>query len=179
MDTDSPKVKTSLLLVSSLTIASMITISASLPDMSAHFSDLPGGPALVKLSLSLPALFIALTATLAGAFIDRAGRLKLLGAALVLYADRSDVCGRNFVYNPGWLYGRYFMGNPFPPLPLRPGHTSFCAPIPTRTLKPRYLNRYDPGGEYKISANNLVCISKRHAYVGPIFYTSYTNPVLP
>ena len=43
MDTDSPKVKTSLLLVSSLTIASMITISASLPDMSAHFKDLPGG----------------------------------------------------------------------------------------------------------------------------------------
>ena len=86
MDTDSPKVKTSLLLVSSLTIASMITISASLPDMSAHFKDLPGGPSLVKLSLSLPALFIALTATLAGAFIDRAGRLKLLGAALVLYA---------------------------------------------------------------------------------------------
>jgi len=86
MDPDSPKVKTSLLLVSSLTIASMITISASLPDMSTHFKDLPAGPALVKLSLSLPALFIALTATLAGAFIDRAGRLKLLGVALVLYA---------------------------------------------------------------------------------------------
>jgi MFS family permease len=109
MDTDSPKVKTSLLLVSSLTIASMITISASLPDMSAHFSDLPGGPALVKLSLSLPALFIALTATLAGAFIDRAGRLKLLGAALVLYAlAGSSGFWLNNIY--GILAGRALLG---------------------------------------------------------------------
>ena len=109
MDTDSPKVKTSLLLVSSLTIASMITISASLPDMSAHFRDLPGGPALVKLSLSLPALFIALTATLAGAFIDRAGRLKLLGAALVLYAlAGSSGFWLNNIY--GILAGRALLG---------------------------------------------------------------------
>ena len=109
MDTDSPKVKTSLLLVSSLTIASMITISASLPDMSAHFKDLPGGPALVKLSLSLPALFIALTATLAGAFIDRAGRLKLLGAALVLYAVAgSSGFWLNNIY--GILAGRALLG---------------------------------------------------------------------
>jgi MFS family permease len=109
MDTDSRKVKTSLLLVSSLTIASMITISASLPDMSAHFKDLPGGPALVKLSLSLPALFIALTATLAGAFIDRAGRLKLLGAALVLYAVAgSSGFWLNNIY--GILAGRALLG---------------------------------------------------------------------
>jgi MFS family permease len=109
MDTDSSKVKTSLLLVSSLTIASMITISASLPDMSVHFRDLPGGPALVKLSLSLPALFIALTATLAGAFIDRAGRLKLLGAALVLYAlAGSSGFWLNNIY--GILAGRALLG---------------------------------------------------------------------
>ncbi len=109
MDPNSSKVKTSLLLVSSLTIASMITISASLPDMSAHFKDLPGGPSLVKLSLSLPALFIALTATLAGAFIDRAGRLKLLGAALVLYAIAgSSGFWLNNIY--GILAGRALLG---------------------------------------------------------------------
>ncbi|MGB5508247.1 MFS transporter [Robiginitalea sp.] len=109
MDHNSAKVKTSLLLVSSLTIASMITISASLPDMSAQFKDLPEGPSLVKLSLSLPALFIALTATLAGAFIDRAGRLKLLGAALVLYAVAgSSGFWLNNIY--GILAGRALLG---------------------------------------------------------------------
>ncbi|WP_238528112.1 MFS transporter [Robiginitalea biformata] len=78
--------KLSLLLVSSLTIASMITISASLPDMSRDFSGYPNGQALVKLSLSLPALFIALTSLLAGGYIDRKGRKPLLGVALVAYA---------------------------------------------------------------------------------------------
>ncbi len=80
------EVKLSLLLVSSLTIASMITISASLPDMSRDFSGYPNGQALVKLSLSLPALFIALTSLLAGGYIDRKGRKPLLGVALVAYA---------------------------------------------------------------------------------------------
>lgn len=86
MDYKHPGVKASLLLVSSLTIASMITISPSLPDMSRHFGEHPWGTELVKLSLSLPALFIALSAVLAGRFIDRAGRLKLLGVALIGYA---------------------------------------------------------------------------------------------
>ena len=80
------EVKLSLLLVSSLTIASMITISSSLPDMSRDFAGYPNGLALVKLSLSLPALFIALTAILAGKFIDRKGRKPLLGIALIAYA---------------------------------------------------------------------------------------------
>jgi len=64
----------------------MITISSSLPDMSRDFAGYPNGQALVKLSLSLPALFIALTAILAGKFIDRKGRKPLLGIALVAYA---------------------------------------------------------------------------------------------
>jgi len=83
---DSKPVKAVLLMVSSLTIMSMITISASLPDMTNTFSDVPNGPKLVKLILSFPGLFIALTAMIAGIFIDKFGRLKLLGFALVLYA---------------------------------------------------------------------------------------------
>lgn len=86
MDVNRWEVKLSLLLISSLTIASMITISASLPDMSRDFGQYPNGQALVKLSLSLPALFIALTAMLAGNYIDRKGRKPLLGIALVGYA---------------------------------------------------------------------------------------------
>ena len=86
MNTESPQVKATLLLVSSLTIMSMITISASLPDMSKAFEAHPNGQALVKLSLSFPALFIALSALIAGIVIDKIGRLKLLGFALVFYA---------------------------------------------------------------------------------------------
>ncbi len=86
MNTNSWQVKATLLLVSSLTIMSMITISASLPDMTGSFANIPNGPALVKLTLSFPGLFIALTAVVAGLVIDRFGRLKLLGVALLCYA---------------------------------------------------------------------------------------------
>jgi len=86
MNTESWQVKVTLLLVSSLTIMSMITISASLPDMTKAFSSMPNAENLVKLTLSFPALFIALTAIIAGRFIDKFGRLRLLGAALLLYA---------------------------------------------------------------------------------------------
>jgi MFS family permease len=86
MNTESWQVKVALLLVSSLTIMSMITISASLPDMTNAFSDIPNGKKLVKLVLSFPGLFIALSAILAGMIIDKFGRLKLLGISLILYA---------------------------------------------------------------------------------------------
>jgi len=64
----------------------MITISASLPDMTKAFADVSYNEELAKLSLSFPALFIALTAMIIGPIIDNFGRLKLLGIALVLYA---------------------------------------------------------------------------------------------
>jgi MFS family permease len=86
MNSESWKIKATILLVSSLTIMSMITISASLPDMTKAFSDLPNASSLVKLVLSFPGLFIALSAIVAGLIIDKFGRLKLLGIALVLYA---------------------------------------------------------------------------------------------
>ena len=86
MNSESWQVKLALLLVSSLTIMSMITISASLPDMTSAFSDIPNGKKLVKLTLSFPGLFIALSAILAGIIIDKFGRLKLLGISLILYA---------------------------------------------------------------------------------------------
>jgi len=86
MNSETWQVKATLLLVSSLTIMSMITISASLPDMTKTFELQPNGAALVKLSLSFPGIFIALSAIIAGIIIDKLGRLKLLGAALILYA---------------------------------------------------------------------------------------------
>ena len=86
IDTGHWKVKLTLLLASSLTIMSMITISASLPDMAITFEAVPEGEALVKLSLSFPALFIALSGAIGGRLIDKFGRLKLLGFALFIYA---------------------------------------------------------------------------------------------
>lgn len=86
MNPESKQVKLALLLVSSLTIMSMITISASLPDMTDHFKHLDNGDKLVKFTLSFPGLFIALSAIIAGIVIDKVGRLKLLGAALLFYA---------------------------------------------------------------------------------------------
>ena len=80
------RVKLTLLLASSLTIMSMITISASLPDMAKTFAGVENSEALVKLSLSFPALFIALSAAIGGRLIDKFGRLKLLGASLFFYA---------------------------------------------------------------------------------------------
>ena len=90
---ESKPVKAVLLMVSSLTIMSMITISASLPDMTNTFSDVPNGPKLVKLILSFPGLFIALTAMVAGIVIDKFGRLKLLGFALILTIATSFING--------------------------------------------------------------------------------------
>lgn len=86
MNSESWQVKATILLVSSLTIMSMITISASLPDMTKAFAHLPNASSLVKLVLSFPGLFIALSAIISGLIIDKFGRLKLLGIALVLYA---------------------------------------------------------------------------------------------
>ena len=86
MKTTSNASKLAILLVSSLTIMSMITISPSLPQMNAVFRDHPNADLLVKLVLTIPALFIALSASITGIIIDRFRRLKLLWTAMVLYA---------------------------------------------------------------------------------------------
>ncbi|MBK8504125.1 MAG: MFS transporter [Saprospiraceae bacterium] len=80
------KTKCTLLLVSSLTIMSVITISPALPLMSSHFTSVENSEFLVKLVLTIPALFIAIFSPITGWLIDRYGRLKLLWLALALYA---------------------------------------------------------------------------------------------
>ncbi len=85
--TQQPKgLKLTVLLVSSLTIMSMVTISPALPQMSEAFKDVPNAEFLVKMVLTLPALFIATISPIAGQLIDKYGRLKLLFASMVLYA---------------------------------------------------------------------------------------------
>lgn len=65
---------------------SIVTISPSLPEMSLAFSGLKNSEFLVKLAFTIPALFIAFSAPLAGVLIDRYGRLKLLWSSLLIYA---------------------------------------------------------------------------------------------
>ena len=80
------KTKLTLLLVSSLTIMSVITISPALPQMSADFASIENSDFLVKLILTIPALFIAIFSPITGRLIDRHGRLRLLWLALFIYA---------------------------------------------------------------------------------------------
>jgi MFS family permease len=65
---------------------SVVTISPSLPEMNQAFSHVDNADFLVKMVLTIPALFIALSSMVAGILIDRYGRLKFLWGALLLYA---------------------------------------------------------------------------------------------
>jgi MFS family permease len=85
MATTRAKMKLTLLLVSSLTIMSVITISPALPRMALAFADVEHAEFLVKLVLTIPALFIAIFSPITGRLIDRYGRLRILWLALMLY----------------------------------------------------------------------------------------------
>lgn len=78
--------KVTILLCSMMTVMAGATIAPSLPEMTAAFPDNPAAETLTKLILTIPGLFIAITAPLSGWIIDRFGRIKLLLAALFLYA---------------------------------------------------------------------------------------------
>jgi len=80
------RLKLTLLLVSSLTIMSVITISAALPQMTIAFSSVKNAALIVKLVFTIPALMIAVVSPITGQVIDRYGRLTILRLSLVLYA---------------------------------------------------------------------------------------------
>ncbi|MEZ4650000.1 MAG: MFS transporter [Candidatus Eisenbacteria bacterium] len=75
-----------LLLLSSMTVMAGATISPTLPSISEVFADNPKSDLLVRLVLTLPALFTAIGAPIAGGIIDRFGRRPLLFVVIVLYA---------------------------------------------------------------------------------------------
>ena len=77
--------RVTLLLLASLTVMSSATIAPSMPHMAEVFSGTPNAEFLTKLILTTPALAIVLFAPLAGAIVDRFGRLRFLHANLVLY----------------------------------------------------------------------------------------------
>ena len=98
-----------LLLISTLTIMSGATISASLPGIAARFADVENVALLSRLVLTLPAVFIALFSPAAGFLVDRFGRKPLLVASLALFT----VAGASGLFLdtlPGLLVGRAALG---------------------------------------------------------------------
>lgn len=75
-----------LLLASSLTVLAGAIIAPALPTMAEHFQDTPGVDLLVRLVLTMPALFIVVGAPLAGWIADFRGRRGLLLGAVLAYA---------------------------------------------------------------------------------------------
>jgi MFS family permease len=78
-------VKVTLLLVSTLTVMSGATIAPSLPAMRTQFAAVENADYLVRLALTMPAIFIAVGAPFVGVAIDRFGRKPLLLLSLLLY----------------------------------------------------------------------------------------------
>lgn len=74
-----------LVAVATLTVFATMAIAPALPAMARAFPDTPDAALLVKLSLTLPAIAIAVCAPIAGWIVDRFGRLPLLYASMVLF----------------------------------------------------------------------------------------------
>ena len=70
---------------STLTVLAATIISPSLPRMAAAFADTPNAEFLVRLTLTLPALFIAIGAIFAGVLLDTIGRKPVILVSLALY----------------------------------------------------------------------------------------------
>jgi MFS family permease len=85
LDPDNPILKATLLLASTLTVMAAATIAPALPLIQAHFADEANVAIWVRLVLTLPALFIAGTAPIAGYLVDRIGRKKVLAISTLLY----------------------------------------------------------------------------------------------
>jgi MFS family permease len=81
--------KITLLLSSSLTVMAGATVSPALPAMQEQFAQVITNPdwlsTLVKLVITLPALFIVVGSPIAGIIVDRFGRKPLLLTTAILY----------------------------------------------------------------------------------------------
>jgi MFS family permease len=78
-------IKITLLAASMLIMMMSATISPVLPTIQNQFQDTPNVALLVRLVLTLPALFIAIIAPFAGLIIDRIGRKRVLIVSTLIY----------------------------------------------------------------------------------------------
>ncbi|MCS7478007.1 MFS transporter [Umezawaea endophytica] len=74
------------LAAATLTIMAPALIAPSLPAMEQAFADRPGASLLVRLTMTITSLAVAVTAPVAGVVADRIGGRPLLVAGLVLYS---------------------------------------------------------------------------------------------
>ncbi|MDX2469721.1 MAG: MFS transporter [SAR324 cluster bacterium] len=95
-----------LLCSSSLTVMAGATIAPALPSIAANFA---GEELLVKLLLTLPALFVALGSPFAGLLVDSWGRRPTLFLGFILYA-LSGTSGLYLETVNQLLVGRAFLG---------------------------------------------------------------------
>ncbi len=98
-----------ILLGSSMSVLAAVVITPSLPDMAVAFRDLPNADFLVRLTLSLPALFVAIGAPFAGIILDKWGRKPVLIGSLILYGI-SGTSGFYLESLTGILIGRALLG---------------------------------------------------------------------
>jgi MFS family permease len=77
--------KLTLLLGSTLTIMSGASIAPSLPQIRVEFAHVPYINIIVKTILTIPALFIVLSAPMAGIIIDRFGRKPTILISITIY----------------------------------------------------------------------------------------------
>ena len=98
-----------ILLGSTTTVLAAAVLAPALPGMALAFPDVANADFLVRLTLTMPALFIALAAPFAGFLLDRWGRKPILIAALILYglAGASGFVTDSLV---GILVGRALLG---------------------------------------------------------------------
>jgi MFS family permease len=105
--------KLTLLLASSLTVMSGATVSPSLPAMKQQFESAIADPdlriTLVKLVITLPALFIVIGSPIAGIVVDRFGRKPLLLLSAILYGFAGS-SGLFLDSLPTILVGRAILG---------------------------------------------------------------------
>lgn len=78
--------RATLLFVATFTVMSGAVVAMSMPPMRAEYAAVPGIELLSRMMLTLPALFIAISAPFAGWLIDKFGRKKLLLITMALYA---------------------------------------------------------------------------------------------
>ena len=83
---------------SCMPVLGAVLLAPILPTLSQVFAGTPGVAILVPLTLTLPALFVALFSPLAGYVADRVGRKQLLVFAMLAYAAFGTArCG-----SPAW-----------------------------------------------------------------------------
>ncbi len=102
-------IKATLLLTSTLTVMSGATIAPSLPAMQEYFANVENSALLVRLVLTIPALFIAIGGLFAGQLVDKMGRKPLLIVSTLLYGIAG---GSGFILNSlgTILIGRALLG---------------------------------------------------------------------